>query len=114
MHGRGHTVAWFVGINLDEYFRSAEEVEKYRTENQISVLGDVPAPVQGFDECEIPEYCLSEISKQGFTAPTPIQAQFWPAALAGNDIVGVARTGSGKTLAVSSFTCNRYCHLRGK
>ena len=60
-----------------------------------------PAPITAFDEIEIPEYCLAEISKQGFTEPTPIQAQFWPAALSGNDIVGIARTGSGKTLSVS-------------
>jgi ATP-dependent RNA helicase DBP3 len=35
----------------------------------------------------------------GFEKPTAIQAQCWPIALAGRDIVGVAETGSGKTLA---------------
>ncbi|KAK8452469.1 hypothetical protein SEVIR_5G118200v4 [Setaria viridis] len=34
----------------------------------------------------------------GFSAPTPIQAQSWPIALKGRDIVAVAKTGSGKTL----------------
>eukprot|EP00882_Tetradesmus_deserticola_P001838 GHRQ01001971.1.p1 GENE.GHRQ01001971.1~~GHRQ01001971.1.p1 ORF type:complete len:457 (+),score=150.30 GHRQ01001971.1:976-2346(+) len=37
--------------------------------------------------------------KAGFTAPTPIQAQGWPMALLGRDLVGLAETGSGKTLA---------------
>lgn len=41
--------------------------------------------------------------KQGFTVPTPIQAQGWPIALSGKDIVGIAQTGSGKTIAVGDF-----------
>lgn len=39
--------------------------------------------------------------KQGFADPTAIQAQGWPIALSGRDMVGIAQTGSGKTLAVS-------------
>lgn len=39
--------------------------------------------------------------KQGYDNPTPIQAQGWPIALSGRDMVGIAQTGSGKTLAVS-------------
>lgn len=42
---------------------------------------------------------LAEVVKAGFTAPTPIQAQGWPMALQGRDLVGLAHTGSGKTLA---------------
>lgn len=38
---------------------------------------------------------------QGFSEPTAIQAQSWPIALSGRDLVGIAHTGSGKTLAVS-------------
>ena len=34
----------------------------------------------------------------GFSNPTPIQAQTWPIALQGRDIVAIAKTGSGKTL----------------
>ena len=45
------------------------------------------------------EYVLSEVAKAGFTEPTPIQAQGWPMALLGRDLVGLAETGSGKTLA---------------
>lgn len=39
------------------------------------------------------------ISEQGFEHPTPIQAQALPCALAGRDVVGIAKTGSGKTFA---------------
>lgn len=39
--------------------------------------------------------------KLGFKEPTAIQAQGWPIALSGRDMVGIAQTGSGKTLSVS-------------
>lgn len=44
-------------------------------------------------------YCLDVIAKLGFVEPTPIQAQGWPMALKGRDLIGIAETGSGKTLA---------------
>jgi len=37
--------------------------------------------------------------RQGFSEPTSIQAQGWPIALSGRDMVGIASTGSGKTLS---------------
>jgi len=42
-------------------------------------------------------------SNEGFTEPTPIQAQGWPIAMSGKDMVGVAQTGSGKTLGVCYY-----------
>lgn len=42
---------------------------------------------------------LAALREQGFTAPTQIQAQSWPAIVSGRDIIGIAETGSGKTLA---------------
>ncbi|MGH9459118.1 MAG: DEAD/DEAH box helicase, partial [Thermoanaerobaculia bacterium] len=42
---------------------------------------------------------LSNISRAGYTAPTPIQAQAIPAVLAGGDLIGIAQTGTGKTAA---------------
>lgn len=44
-------------------------------------------------------YCLEVIARLGFVEPTPIQAQGWPMALKGRDLVGIAETGSGKTLS---------------
>lgn len=38
--------------------------------------------------------------REGFETPTIIQAQGWPIAMSGHNMVGVAQTGSGKTLAV--------------
>lgn len=44
-------------------------------------------------------YCLEVFARLGFVEPTPIQAQGWPMALTGRDLIGIAETGSGKTLA---------------
>ncbi|MBM3340984.1 MAG: DEAD/DEAH box helicase [Betaproteobacteria bacterium] len=37
------------------------------------------------------------VAEQGYTEPTPIQAQAIPAVLAGRDLMGCAQTGTGKT-----------------
>lgn len=42
---------------------------------------------------------MQAIAKSGFVEPTPIQAQGWPMALKGRDVIGIAETGSGKTLS---------------
>uniref|UniRef100_U5EZM7 RNA helicase n=1 Tax=Corethrella appendiculata TaxID=1370023 RepID=U5EZM7_9DIPT len=80
--------------------RTIEEVENFRRSMEISVFGNsVPSPNQSFEEGSFPEYIMKEILKQGFPSPTAIQAQGWPIALSGRDMVGIAQTGSGKTLA---------------
>jgi ATP-dependent RNA helicase DDX5/DBP2 len=50
---------------------------------------------------ELAELCMYFCRKLGFKEPTAIQAQGWPIALSGRDMVGIAQTGSGKTLSVS-------------
>jgi ATP-dependent RNA helicase RhlE len=42
---------------------------------------------------------LLALKQAGFTAPTPIQAQAIPPAMAGQDVIGCAATGTGKTAA---------------
>eukprot|EP01025_Chloroclados_australasicus_P047665 TRINITY_DN5372_c1_g1_i2.p1 TRINITY_DN5372_c1_g1~~TRINITY_DN5372_c1_g1_i2.p1 ORF type:complete len:581 (+),score=79.50 TRINITY_DN5372_c1_g1_i2:82-1824(+) len=80
--------------------RPYQMVAQYRTLKQIHVYGDgVPSPVTNFEEASFPDYVLNEIRKAGFVEPTPIQAQGWPMALSGRDLIGLAQTGSGKTLA---------------
>lgn len=80
--------------------RTPHDVEVYRSQHSIMVKGkDVPAPNIYFEEGGFPDYAMREILKQGFPHPTPIQAQGWPIALSGRDLVGIAQTGSGKTLA---------------
>lgn len=77
----------------------------YRESKAITVKGNaVPHPSQYFEEGNFPDYVMNEILKQGFAEPTAIQAQGWPIALSGRDMVGIAQTGSGKTLAVSVYS----------
>ncbi|MDX2131223.1 MAG: DEAD/DEAH box helicase [Planctomycetota bacterium] len=42
---------------------------------------------------------LTALTDEGYTTPTPIQAQAIPAGIAGRDLLGVAQTGTGKTAA---------------
>ncbi|XP_046737062.1 ATP-dependent RNA helicase dbp2-like isoform X1 [Diprion similis] len=80
--------------------RSPHMVEIYRSDKEITVKGsNIPGPNIYFEEGGFPDYVLNEIRKQGFSQPTAIQAQGWPIALSGRDMVGIAQTGSGKTLA---------------
>ncbi|KAJ1413205.1 RNA helicase, DEAD-box type, Q motif [Sesbania bispinosa] len=79
---------------------SDQQVMQYRASREITVQGhDVPKPIRMFHEANFPDYCLEVIAKLGFVEPTPIQAQGWPMALMGRDLIGIAETGSGKTLA---------------
>ena len=42
---------------------------------------------------------LQALTKEGYTAPTPIQSQAIPHVLQGRDVQGIAQTGTGKTAA---------------
>ncbi|XP_023611403.1 probable ATP-dependent RNA helicase DDX5 isoform X2 [Myotis lucifugus] len=80
--------------------RTAQEVETYRRSKEITVRGhNCPKPVLNFYEANFPANIMDAIARQNFTEPTAIQAQGWPVALSGLDMVGVAQTGSGKTLS---------------
>ncbi|XP_058059403.1 uncharacterized protein LOC131210209 [Anopheles bellator] len=78
--------------------RSPKDVDRYLAKHDITLVGQCPNPITEFDEIDIPDYVMREIEKQGYKSPTPIQAQGWPIALSGLNMVGVAKTGSGKTL----------------
>lgn len=50
-----------------------------------------------FETLNLSEPILKAIAACGYTAPTPIQAESIPLALAGKDLIGSAQTGTGKT-----------------
>ena len=52
-----------------------------------------------FEELNLAPAILKAVLEQGYTTPTPIQAQAIPAVLAGSDLLGGAQTGTGKTAA---------------
>lgn len=87
-----------------------EDVEAFRKTNEMMVRGsDVPNPICNFEDIDFPEQIANEFGKRNFSMPTPIQAQGWPMALSGRDMVGIAQTGSGKTL---SFILPALVHAR--
>jgi len=52
-----------------------------------------------FDSLDIIEPILQALKEEGYTTPTPIQAQAIPIVLQGTDLLGCAQTGTGKTAA---------------
>src|SRR6266566_3133975 len=52
-----------------------------------------------FTELSLSSALKTNLARNGFVEPTPVQAQAIPAALAGRDVVATAQTGTGKTLA---------------
>jgi ATP-dependent RNA helicase RhlE len=53
--------------------------------------------VMSFANLGLTEALVRAVADQGYTTPTPIQAQAIPAVLAGNDLFAGAQTGTGKT-----------------
>eukprot|EP00873_Tetraselmis_striata_P024869 jgi/Tetstr1/445133/TSEL_032931.t1 len=102
-----HSAIEYWDFNKEFYSVSKEiaaladhEVNAMRRELDVHVGGfDAPRPVKSFKQCGFDARLLGAISKQGYTAPTAIQAQALPAALLGRDVLGIAKTGSGKTAA---------------
>ena len=58
-----------------------------------------PPPVQSLADPVLPKLTGRAMLHLGHHRPTPVQAQAWPAALAGHDLLCRAPTGTGKTLA---------------
>jgi ATP-dependent RNA helicase RhlE len=69
----------------------------------VSHLTDTNTPTHPthFSELGLHETLLQAVYAQGYTTPTPIQAQAIPVALAGKDVLGAAQTGTGKTASFS-------------
>jgi superfamily II helicase len=53
-----------------------------------------------FQDLNLIEPILKALKHEGYTTPTPIQAQAIPLVLEGNDLLGCAQTGTGKTAAI--------------
>lgn len=54
-----------------------------------------------FEDLNLIDPILSALKEEGYTKPTPIQAQAIPIVLKGKDLLGCAQTGTGKTAAFS-------------
>ena len=56
-------------------------------------------PLTDFATLGLAAPLLQALAKEGYTTPTPIQAQAIPILLTGRDLLGIAQTGTGKTAA---------------
>lgn len=90
----------------EDVFIPSQSPEEFRQENQITISGHTPngtgeyicpAPMISFDSTPFALPIRRAFDAAGFLAPTLTQAQAWPIALSGRDVITVAKTGSGKT-----------------
>jgi ATP-dependent RNA helicase DDX5/DBP2 len=81
---------------------SGEDADAFRKFHDISLKnlgGETYDPVMSFDDTPFHPAIVASLKRQGYSEPTHIQAQSWPIAMAGRDMISIARTGSGKTCA---------------
>lgn len=89
---------------------SVEAVREFRTKHQINMIITGPSsggssnttdekyvPMTSFESTPFSAQVKRVLSEEGYTSPTPTQAQSWPISLQRRDLISVARTGSGKT-----------------
>ncbi|HTH73305.1 MAG TPA: DEAD/DEAH box helicase [Trinickia sp.] len=61
----------------------------------------VTPPTATFDQFGLAPDILRAVAEQGYSTPTPIQAEAIPVVLSGRDVMGAAQTGTGKTASFS-------------
>ena len=115
-----HVVKEFYFENIDVANMTPEAASQFRKENNNIII----THFDNADERKLPNPCvtfkqaferypdiLSEIERNGFEKPSPIQAQSWPVLLQGIDLIGIAQTGTGKTLA---YLLPAMIHIEGQ
>ncbi|KXZ46737.1 hypothetical protein GPECTOR_41g702 [Gonium pectorale] len=86
--------------------------EEYRQLHGVRVdVPDCPEPFQTWEDAAFPPAITDVLASARYGAPSSIQAQAWPIALAGRDLVAIASTGSGKTLG---FLLPALLHLQAR
>lgn len=78
--------------------------DEWRKEHQLTLRGHgqnsgmkFPNPYIEFPDAPFSPRIMTSLSRAGFARPSAIQAQAWPLAIAGHDLISIAKTGSGKT-----------------
>ncbi|MFA6263825.1 MAG: DEAD/DEAH box helicase [Candidatus Babeliales bacterium] len=87
-----------------DFRASARRIKTFNPSDFIKKVGEqAPSPAyipkHSFSDFLVEEQIKKNISKRGYTTPTPIQDQVIPLLLEGKDVVGAANTGTGKTAA---------------
>lgn len=88
------------GVSPDQFRK------KYLITPAAGTSAVLPDPIQTLASAPFGKKIYKGLVDAGFKAPTAIQAQGWPVAMSGDDLIAVAKTGSGKTLAfLLPFLC---------
>lgn len=75
-----------------------EQQAEFLKKNTIKIIGNnAPAPALTFAELNLPNTLQQQIDANKWEEPSAIQSVSIPVALAGRDLIGIAKTGSGKT-----------------
>lgn len=77
-----------------------EHAASFLAANEITFhCTDAPLPCMSFQSAPFPKRLIKLLMAQpGFETPSAVQAASWPLAVAGRDVLAIAKTGSGKTL----------------
>ena len=70
---------------------------KNEDSSSTSAIADSNIDSNTFAALGLAEPILRAVTEQGYTVPTPIQAQAIPIVMSGRDLLGAAQTGTGKT-----------------
>ncbi|HEY8572123.1 DEAD/DEAH box helicase [Phenylobacterium sp.] len=65
-----------------------------------------------FTDLGLAKTLLKALADEGYTVPTPIQAQAIPGVMSGRDLLGIAQTGTGKTAAFALPILHRLAENR--
>ncbi|KAI8139452.1 P-loop containing nucleoside triphosphate hydrolase protein [Fennellomyces sp. T-0311] len=89
-----------IEASLDEKDEPKEKPKKDKKGARPSVEDiDQSVDVSAWKSLKLVKPIMNALKLNKFTAPTPIQRETLPLALAGRNVIGAAETGSGKTLA---------------
>lgn len=106
--------------NADEDYPAGITAEQFQKEHQITIKGTgengsgsfiCPPPMTSFASTPFAMPIKKAFDAAGFANPTPTQAQAWPIALNGRDVITVAKTGSGKTWYALNLTSSFIPHM---
>lgn len=109
--------------NAEEVYPEGQSPESFRSEHQISVTGKAedgkglfvcPAPMTAFGSTPFAVPIRRALDAAGFATATPTQAQSWPIALAGRDVITVAKTGSGKTIGFLLPAFHQFLNMKDR